>query len=286
MKKICLFAFVTLILIQITFAATYPTIQPYVNDFGNFLTSEQISSLNSRCKQIEQNTTYEIAIVTLTTTNGADRLDYANHIGEQNGVGKKESDNGLVLLWTQDNEQGLAIAVGRGAESIFNDAKVSRIARDARPLFDDGKYYEGFNKMLNDLEAELHTTSTGEVTSTETDDITTWIIGIAVVIFIIFIILKIIGANTGDALEGSVLGGIVSSNEIEDFDDAEEARDNDWRRIGSRWVCGDCFDDVQDEEESSYDDDDDEDDDERSGFGFGGGFSFGGGSFGGGGGKA
>lgn len=61
--------------------------------------------------------------------------------------------------------------------------------------------------------------------------------------------------------------------DTDDFDDAEDARDNDWRRVGSRWVCSDCF----DEEERS----DDDDDDERSGFGNfsnrSSGFSFGGG---------
>jgi len=72
-------------------------------------------------------------------------------------------------------------------------------------------------------------------------------------------------------------------DDIEYFDDAEEARDNDWHRLGSSWLCPDC----SDEEESSGDD---EDDDERSGFGNfsnrSNGFSFGGGNFGGGGAKA
>ena len=208
MKKGYLLVIILLILLQIISAADYPKIIPYVNDFGNFLTPEQITNLNSRCQQIEENTTYEIAVVTLTTTNGADRLDYANHIGEENGVGKKESDNGIILLWTQDDEKGLAIAVGRGAESIFNDAKVSRIARDARSLFDDGKYYEGFNKILDDLEAELHTTSTGQITKDEVDNITSLIITIAVVIFILYIILRIADKTTG----GAILGGWAISN--------------------------------------------------------------------------
>jgi uncharacterized protein len=112
-----------------------------------------------------------------------------------------------VILWTQNDEQGIGIAVGRGAESVFNDAKVSRYARDARPLFNEGKYYEGFNKILDDIEAELHTTTDGKTTDTSTDDYTTWIITIAIIIFIIFIALRIFDNFT----EGAILGGAISS---------------------------------------------------------------------------
>jgi uncharacterized protein len=81
-------------------AYNYPTIVPYVNDFTHTLTQTQIDQLNQHATRIEQNTSYEIAVVLVNTTEGDDRLDYANHIGENNGVGKKATGSGLVVLWT------------------------------------------------------------------------------------------------------------------------------------------------------------------------------------------
>ena len=206
------FILIIIILMQAISAQEYPKIQPYVNDFGGYLDSKQIESLNLRCQAIEQNTSYEIAIVIVNTTNGQDRLEFANRIGEENGVGKSEEDNGLILLWTQEDEKGIAIAVGRGAESIFNDAKVSRYARDARPLFDEGKYYEGFNKMLDDIEVELKTKSEPVILTTG-DNLTDLIILIGIFLLIIWIILRIFFSESSDGGFGTgvVIGSILSS---------------------------------------------------------------------------
>jgi len=160
MKKymiFCILCILCIFYIQCIQAYEYPTIVPYVNDFTGVLTSEQINLLNQHCDEIEENTSYEIAVVVLNTTNGADRLDYANHIGENNGVGKKATGTGLVILWTFENERGLAIATARGAgETYVNDAKAAEIARAARPLFEDEKYYEGFEQMLTQIEQTIH----------------------------------------------------------------------------------------------------------------------------------
>jgi uncharacterized membrane protein YgcG len=132
-----------------------PKIVPYVNDFAHLMSQDQIDKLNLQADDIENRTSFEIAIVTVPTTNGIDRILFANKIGDLNGVGKKKIDNGLVLLWTEDNEQGGAIAVGRGAESIFNDAKVGTIVRAARSYYDDGNFYEGFEYELTQIDTEL-----------------------------------------------------------------------------------------------------------------------------------
>jgi uncharacterized protein len=145
-----------LILIFLTnFVSATPKIEPYVNDFGKLLTQEQITTLNLLADEIEHNTSWEIAIVSVLNTEGLDRLTYANNIGDENGVGKQEKDNGVVVLWSEGDERGLAIATGRYSESVLNDAKVGRIARAARPYFDDKKYYEGFTNITLELKNEL-----------------------------------------------------------------------------------------------------------------------------------
>jgi len=136
---------------------TIPKIVPYVNDYANTMSAEQQTNLNIMADAIEKNTTYEIAIVTVPTTNGQDLVEYANRIGDENGVGKVGLSNGIVILWSLDNIKGGAIATGRGSETIFNDVKVGRIARDAKDFFYNGSYYDGFTIILNELNQQIET---------------------------------------------------------------------------------------------------------------------------------
>lgn len=100
MGKKLIFAVLISFIYLIHFVAAVPKIVPYVNDFGNVLTQDQISNLNLYLDQVEKNTSYEIAVVTVQDTEGQDRLEYANEIGDQNGVGKKGQDNGIVILYS------------------------------------------------------------------------------------------------------------------------------------------------------------------------------------------
>ena len=142
-------------LISLVVAVDVPRIAPYVNDFAGLMGSDEVLALNLLCDSIENTTGYEIAIVIVSNTGGEDTVQFANKIGDLNGVGKKDLDNGIVVLWSLDNEKGGAIATGRGSESILNDAKVGEIGRAARPLFDKGNYSEGFAQIVNDINAVI-----------------------------------------------------------------------------------------------------------------------------------
>ena len=153
-KEILTISFILLISLSFV-SATIPKITPYVNDFAGVLNDNQKLQLNLLCDSIEKNTSWEIAIVTVANTGGEDRVQFANEVGDQNGVGKKDKDNGIVVLWSMDNQQGGAIATGRYSESIFNDAKVGRIGRASRPYFDNESYYEGFNYIIGQIQYEI-----------------------------------------------------------------------------------------------------------------------------------
>lgn len=213
MKKQLYIIVVILIIfgLRLLSAQDYPSLTPFVNDFAKLMTSDQINSLNNICFAIEKNSSYEVVIVTTKDTGGDGRIAYANHLGETSGVGKSNKDNGLVILWSQDNEKGLAMAPGRGAEALFNDAKASRILRDHRPLFDEGKYYEGFVAILTDVQEELQVPDTTTTTTSTSNGISDSILWIGIIFIIIIIILKIIGRSSyggiGVSFGGASLGG-------------------------------------------------------------------------------
>lgn len=212
MKKVIIPVLLILILISIvSVSSAVPKIEPYVNDFAHLLTPEQINALNVQCDEIEQNTSYEVAIVTVQNTEGEDRVIYANKIGDENGVGKKGKDNGIVVLWSV--EDGGAIATGRYAESILNDAKVARIGRDARPLFDEGKYYEAFSQIITQIKTELNSSADGSVApgTSSTGDLDFGhliILGLIVLVFF-WILSKLFDMDLGSAVAGAVVGSTI-----------------------------------------------------------------------------
>jgi uncharacterized protein len=226
--KIKLFSLVVLyFIIQICIVSAVPRIEPYVNDFAHLLTPDEINSLNLQADAIEQNTTYEVAIVTVQNTGGEDRIQFANELGDENGVGKKDKANGVVVLWSV--EDGGAIATGRYSESILNDAKVGRIGREARPYFDNGSYYQAFNFILTNINTEITAYQNSATTNSSNNNIDGNTLFIIIAIIVLAIILWVVfikpsldssydddddystGVGTGTAV-GSILGRSSSSN--------------------------------------------------------------------------
>jgi uncharacterized protein len=140
---------------NVSAATDIPRIEPYVNDFAGLLSPQDELKLNLLADQIENRTTFEIAIVTVQGIGGQDRLEFANMIGDQNGVGKKDADNGIVVLWSVASDAGGAIATGRGSESFVTDAVTGRIGRASRSYFDKGDFYGGLNYIVTELDKAI-----------------------------------------------------------------------------------------------------------------------------------
>jgi uncharacterized protein len=187
----------TLLVLSLNAAADYPALTGYVNDYAGILSPAEKSSLTDIISEFEKNSSVEIAIVTVPDTGGEDRVLYASRVGDFNRVGKADTDNGVVVLWSLDNEKGGAIATGRGIESVLNDAKVARIGRAGRDLFDSGHYYEGFRTIIFEIEKE----SSGEYSSeSESERIPGQLIGalfIGAIIIGLIIVIWLIGRPIG-----------------------------------------------------------------------------------------
>lgn len=206
-----LFVLLTIILCPSARAAV-PRIEPYVNDFANVLTESQKLQLNQYLDQFEKNTSYEIAVVTVTDMEGDNSVHYANMIGDENGVGKKGQDNGIVILLMPGKEYHYAIATGRGTESIINDAKAGRIGRANEVYFDAGNYYEGLYQIVMNVTYSIENSSYNpqvQELSVSSNDI----LGSEgiIVIFIIVLVIIILIAAAGGWLSSDDSGGGYSS---------------------------------------------------------------------------
>ncbi len=101
----------------------------YVNDFASVIDPAAKDSLEASLSQFEQETSVEIAVVTVPNLNGTTLEDYAVKIFEEWGIGEKGVDNGLLLLIARD-EKRVRIEVGYGMEPYITDGKAGKILDD------------------------------------------------------------------------------------------------------------------------------------------------------------
>ncbi len=134
-----------------------PTPPRLVNDFTGTLSEQQSDNLERKLVTFFDTTGNQIAVVIVPTLNGYDKSEYAYAIGEKWGVGKKEFDNGIVVLLKPKttNERGEAfIATGYGLEGAIPDAITSRIVQQEMiPYFKQNDYYGGLDAATNVLMA-------------------------------------------------------------------------------------------------------------------------------------
>jgi uncharacterized protein len=120
----------------------------YVNDFAGVLNAATVAQLNDLCRQVDQKTHAQIAVVTIKSTDGQDIVSYAVALYQAWGIGPKSSDRGvLILLAVQDHKY--RTAVGYGLEPILPDGKVGGFGREAVPLLRSGDYNGAVSLMTS-----------------------------------------------------------------------------------------------------------------------------------------
>src|ERR1700722_2140026 len=113
--------------------------QGYVNDFANVLIQTTRDQLTTLCTEVDQKAHAQIAVVTVPTTNGQQIVDYTFNLATKWGVGHKQSNRGLLILFAV-NDHKYWPQVGYGLEPIPPDGKVGGFGREAVPILRQGNY--------------------------------------------------------------------------------------------------------------------------------------------------
>ncbi len=98
----------------------------YVNDFAGFLDATSISQLHAILSSLEQNTTAEVVVVTVETTNPLPPSQYRTELFDNWNIGKEEKDNGLLILYAV-KERRIEVETGYGLEGVLPDSRIGRI---------------------------------------------------------------------------------------------------------------------------------------------------------------
>jgi uncharacterized membrane protein YgcG len=123
--------------------ANLPDYHNFVNDYTGTLSEEWIAKTEQFARSVEEATTCEIAVAVINSLEGLTIEDYALKLFEKWGIGKKEKDNGILLLVAMDDRE-LRIEVGYGLEGIITDIEAKEIIDEVIvPIFKDGDYNTG-----------------------------------------------------------------------------------------------------------------------------------------------
>ncbi|MFH1868085.1 MAG: TPM domain-containing protein [Candidatus Omnitrophota bacterium] len=106
--------------------ADIPAYRGYVNDYANVIDPGAELSITSMARQLEDKTTAQIAVVTLTTTSPSDIAQYTTELFEKWGIGQRDKDNGVLILMSV-NDRKVRIETGYGLEGALPDAICKQI---------------------------------------------------------------------------------------------------------------------------------------------------------------
>ncbi|MFT4032483.1 MAG: TPM domain-containing protein [Siphonobacter sp.] len=142
-----------------------PTPARFVNDYVGMLSGNEKSQLESKLKAYMDSTSNQIVIVVVKSTGDYPPGDYAFQIGRQWGIGQKDKNNGIVLLWVTETRK-IYIAVGYGLEGAVPDGIAKRIvSNQIVPAFKQQQWFQG----LDAATTELIQRASGEFKSDQSD---------------------------------------------------------------------------------------------------------------------
>ena len=146
----------------------------FVYDQDNVITDETEKDLNSMLVDLEEKTEIEFVVISVTSLNGYSIEEYSNEVFNKLGIGKKNDDNGLLLIFSRSDSK-VRIEVGRGLEGILNDSKCGRILDDYFVPYRDNDKYTKATKLttealLNVLSDEYNISIKGLTTNTTSNN--------------------------------------------------------------------------------------------------------------------
>jgi uncharacterized protein len=104
----------------------FPELTGRVVDRANLLSDAQRAELTRKLEELENKTTAQFVVVTLTSLSGRTIEEYGVQLGRHWGIGQKNTNNGVLLI-VAPNERKVRVEVGYGAEGVLPDAVSSLI---------------------------------------------------------------------------------------------------------------------------------------------------------------
>ena len=188
----------------------------FIYDADNVIDDNVEKELNKMLVELEDKAGAEFAVVSVESLLDREIEDYANELFNTLGIGKKDKDNGVLLLFSRSDER-VRLEIGRGLEGCLNDSKCGRILDDYFvPYRDEDKYSEATEytviAVLKELceEYDISISGVDERNLPEKEDETNYLLIIIVVILVIGVLVALAYKKAGYGDDDFSSGGFFS----------------------------------------------------------------------------
>ena len=231
--------FILLLFVQIAGAVEYPQLTEHLTDNANIIDNEYKQKIIELSENLEKNTTVEIAVLTINSLEGDTPENYALNVFRKSGVGKKDKNNGLLILVAKEDRK-YRFEVGYGLEGTIPDAmKVPIGDKIITPNFKNGDYGKGIYESMLVIEGLV--TNNTEVVSKYLDsgssNVPEWLIILIIIIIIIIVItlLVVTDGGGGGGYSGGWGGGGSSGGNSGDHGGGFGGGSSGGGGFGGRW---------------------------------------------------
>lgn len=100
----------------------------YVSNPDTVISQQSVDSMNVILRSLDEEWGVESAVIIVNHVENEDAFRLAQDVGNKYGIGKKETDRGLVIVVAYEDHKYF-IAPGRGLESLLTDAECAQLAR-------------------------------------------------------------------------------------------------------------------------------------------------------------
>ena len=158
----------------------------HVSDPNGLLMQETQAEINRMLTQLEDSTGIQSMVVMLPSIGQEDIFDFAHSLFRHWGIGNKESNNGMLIVYVADQRK-IRFTTGYGLEGILPDAMCKRIqSRYMIPHFREGNtdlgMLEGTKAVVGVLDGSMKADNTEE-------EVTLWeiLLTLGAIMFIIVV---------------------------------------------------------------------------------------------------
>lgn len=194
--------------------ALFPAHVGYLTDVTGVLDLQTRNAVEAKLRAFERETTIEFAVVIVTDMGGMDVKEYANKLFHEWGIGKKDKNNGVLLLWARE-ERKVRIEVGYGLEGVLPDGRAGQIIRESiTPAFRQERWAAGVTGGVDAVIARLREQPAATtLVATQPTVIPTWVIVWAVIAIIVVIGIAIWATRRRREDEYSAIGGDLDGSD-------------------------------------------------------------------------
>lgn len=163
----------------------------YVHDYSGWLGGGEKAALEQKLRSYHDSTSTQIVVMIRPDLGDYDKASYAFELGNRWGIGRKDKNNGVVvLIKSEPPDRGIFIATGYGTEGALPDITAGNIIRNTMgPYFRQQQYYQGIDAGLNDVIKAL----AGEFVTDAPEEVDGAVVAVVLIAFLLmFVIIGIV----------------------------------------------------------------------------------------------